>query len=57
MSGADSGRLAKAEHGRTCGPAGGGGIRTTITPRLNSVSCFVPRDLVPATFSFVDEED
>lgn len=34
----------------TCGPAGGGGIRTTITSRLNSVSCFVPRALVPATF-------
>ena len=38
----------------TCGPAGGGGIRTTITQRLNSVSCFVPRELVPATFTFLD---
>lgn len=38
----------------TCGPAGGGGIRTTITQRLNSVSCFVPRELVPARFSFLD---
>ncbi|HEV2669269.1 MAG TPA: acyclic terpene utilization AtuA family protein [Blastocatellia bacterium] len=38
----------------TCGPAGGGGIRTTITPRLKSVSCFVPRELVPATFSFLE---
>ncbi len=37
----------------TCGPAGGGGIRTTITQRLNSVSCFVPRELVPAKFSFL----
>ncbi|HEX5083163.1 MAG TPA: acyclic terpene utilization AtuA family protein, partial [Blastocatellia bacterium] len=38
----------------TCGPAGGGGIRTTITPRLNSISCFVPRELAPATFTFLD---
>jgi len=38
----------------TCGPAGGGGIRTSITSRLNSVSCFVPRELVPATFSFFE---
>jgi len=38
----------------TCGPAGGGGVRTTLTPRLNSVSCFVPRDLVPTTFSFLE---
>jgi acyclic terpene utilization AtuA family protein len=38
----------------TCGPAGGGGIRTTITPRLSSVSCFVPRELVPATFSILE---
>ena len=35
----------------TCGPAGGGGVRTAITPRLNSASCLVPRDLVPATFA------
>ena len=39
----------------TCGPAGGGGVRTAITPRLNSASCLVPRDLVPATFTFVEE--
>jgi hypothetical protein len=38
----------------TCGPAGGGGVRTRITERLNSVSCFVPRELVPATFTFLD---
>ncbi|HKC87784.1 MAG TPA: acyclic terpene utilization AtuA family protein [Blastocatellia bacterium] len=38
----------------TCGPAGGGGIRTTITPRLSSVSCVVPRELVPATFTFLE---
>ena len=28
----------------TCGPAGGGGVRTGITPRLASDSCYVPRD-------------
>ncbi len=38
----------------TCGPAGGGGIRSTITQRLNSVSCFVPRELVPASFTFFE---
>src|SRR5690606_28683514 len=24
----------------TCGPAGGGGIRTTLTPRLHSTACY-----------------
>ncbi|HYV37669.1 MAG TPA: acyclic terpene utilization AtuA family protein [Gemmataceae bacterium] len=38
----------------TCGPAGGGGVRTSITPRLHSASCFVPRDLVPARFTFLE---
>jgi hypothetical protein len=38
----------------TCGPAGGGGVRTSITRRLSSTSCFIPRDLVPATFTFLD---
>jgi hypothetical protein len=38
----------------TCGPAGGGGVRTTITPRLSSVSCLIPRELVPARFLFVE---
>lgn len=28
----------------TCGPAGGGGVRTAVTPRLSSDSCFVPRE-------------
>ena len=28
----------------TCGPAGGGGVRTAITPRLHSDSCFVARE-------------
>jgi hypothetical protein len=38
----------------TCGPAGGGGIRTSITPRLNSVSCFLPRQLISATFTILE---
>ena len=38
----------------TCGPAGGGGVRTTITPRLNSEAGLVPRELVPASFRWLD---
>jgi hypothetical protein len=38
----------------TCGPAGGGGVRTSIMPRLNSVSCFLPRELVPAKITFLE---
>lgn len=38
----------------TCGPAGSGGVRTTITQRLNSVSCFIPRELISATVAFLD---
>lgn len=36
----------------TCGPAGGGGVRTSLKPRLNTLVCFVPRDLVHASFEF-----
>ena len=36
----------------TCGPAGGGGVRTAITPRLSSDSCYVPRDWVAASWRF-----
>ncbi|MDB5878131.1 MAG: hypothetical protein JWQ41_1545 [Variovorax sp.] len=38
----------------TCGPAGGGGVRTTLTPRLNTVSCLLPRDAVPVRFEMVE---
>ena len=38
----------------TCGPAGGGGIRTACTARLSHASCFVPRELVPATFTILE---
>ena len=36
----------------TCGPAGGGGVRTAVTARLASDSCFVPRDWVRAGWRF-----
>jgi hypothetical protein len=38
----------------TCGPAGGGGVRTTLNPRLSSASCFVPRECVHASFTFLE---
>jgi hypothetical protein len=38
----------------TCGPAGGGGVRTGLRQRLSTHSCFLPRTDVPATFSFPD---
>ncbi|HSW06606.1 acyclic terpene utilization AtuA family protein [Aquabacterium sp.] len=40
----------------TCGPAGGGGVRTALRPRLGTLSCTVPRDQVPARHRFVPEE-
>ena len=39
----------------TCGPAGGGGVRTSLRPRLGTVSCLVPRELVPTGFRLLDE--
>jgi hypothetical protein len=39
----------------TCGPAGGGGVRTALRARLGTVSCQVPRERVRATFRFVTE--
>jgi hypothetical protein len=38
----------------TCGPAGGGGVRTSLRPRLGTVSCLLPRELVPARYEFVE---
>jgi len=38
----------------TCGPAGGGGVRTALTPRLNTLSCFLPREAVPVRFEMVE---
>lgn len=37
----------------TCGPAGGGGVRTQATPRLASDSCFVPREWLRPRWSFL----
>lgn len=37
----------------TCGPAGGGGVRTALRPRLGLVSTLVPRERVPAAHHFV----
>lgn len=37
----------------TCGPAGGGGVRTQVTSRLSSDSCHVPRDWIRTGWSFV----
>ncbi len=37
-----------------CGPAGGGGVRTAKRQRLSNVACLVPREAVPARFSFVE---
>lgn len=39
----------------TCGPAGGGGVRTALRPRLGTVSCSVPREQVPSAYHFVTE--
>jgi hypothetical protein len=36
----------------TCGPAGGGGVRTSVRPRLETLSCFVPREAIEAGFEF-----
>jgi Acyclic terpene utilisation family protein AtuA len=38
----------------TCGPAGGGGVRTSITSRLGSSSCYVPRELIQPTFTLLE---
>ena len=40
----------------TCGPAGGGGVRTALTPRLNTISCLLPRDCITVGFAMVEEE-
>ena len=38
----------------TCGPAGGGGVRTGLRARLGTVSCGLARERVPAHFEFVE---
>lgn len=36
------------------GPAGGGGVRTALRPRLGTVSCLVPREAVAEGFVMLD---
>jgi hypothetical protein len=38
----------------TCGPAGGGGVRTALRPTLGTVSCLLPREQVRAGFEMLD---
>jgi hypothetical protein len=38
----------------TCGPAGGGGVRTSMRTRLKLQSCLLPREAVSEQFSFVE---
>jgi hypothetical protein len=40
----------------TCGPAGGGGVRTALTPRLNTVSCLLPREAVQVSFAMMEDD-
>ena len=37
----------------TCGPAGGGGVRTGMRARLGTVSCGIARPVAPARFDFL----
>jgi len=37
-----------------CGPAGGGGVRTSLRPTLGTRSCLLPRELVPIRFELLD---
>ena len=38
-----------------CGPAGGGGVRTSLRPRLNMVSCTIDRDAVRAGWHWLGD--
>ncbi len=40
----------------TCGPAGGGGVRTALRAQLGTVSCLVPSDQVPLRHRFIAAE-
>ena len=39
-----------------CGPAGGGGVRTGVRPRLGMVSCLVPREAVLVGHTMLDPQ-
>ena len=38
----------------TCGPAGGGGVRTQVRPRLSTLSCTVPREQVSVRVEMIE---
>jgi hypothetical protein len=38
----------------TCGPAGGGGVRTALRRRLSMRSCLFPRASAPSTFEMIE---
>ena len=38
-----------------CGPAGGGGVRAGVRPRLGMVSCLVPREAMSVGYAMVEE--
>jgi hypothetical protein len=40
----------------TCGPAGGGGVRTALRQRLAMQDCLLPREAAPAGFEFFSPE-
>ena len=40
----------------TCGPAGGGGVRTSLRPTLGTQSFLMPRSLVAPRFDFFDPQ-
>lgn len=37
----------------TCGPAGGGGVRTSLRPTLSTLSCLLPREHVQAAYEML----
>lgn len=39
-----------------CGPAGGGGVRTSLRPRLNMVSCTIARDAVESGWTMLETQ-
>ncbi len=40
----------------TCGPAGGGGVRTALRARLGTVSCLLPQDRIATGWSWAQED-
>lgn len=41
----------------TCGPAGGGGVRTHLRRRISTLSCTIPRDAVQSDWYFYQAKD